>query len=240
MKWIIVTGDTGGLGSEIVRVLLQSSVYGVIGISRRENEVTDEFKVLYPARYFHICFDLENSDKIKSIFKEIKKISPIFGLVNNSAYAYDDLATNANLESLEKMFRVNTLSPILLTKYSIRDMLLNKTKGSIVHVSSVSAHTGYKGLSMYASTKGAIEAFSKGVSREWGGIGIRSNCVCPGFMETSMSETLTSEQKDRIYKRTSLKTETSTESVARTVEFLLSDSAISITGQVIHVDSGTI
>ena len=82
-------------------------------------------------------------------------------------------------------------------------MLLNEIKGSIVHISSVCAHTGYKGLSMYSATKAAIEAFSKTVAREFGSRKIRSNCVAPGFMETDMSKTLNSEQKDRIYLRTS-------------------------------------
>ena len=64
--------------------------------------------------------------------------------------------------------------------------------------------------------------------------------VVPGFMETSMSSTLTDNQKDRIYKRTSLKKPTSINSVAETVAFLLSEKANSITGQNIHVDNGTI
>ena len=93
------------------------------------------------------------------------------------------------------MYKVNVFSPMMLTKYMLRDMLLNKTKGSIVHISSVSAHTGYKGLAMYASTKGALEAFSKNTAREWGSLGIRSNVVCPGFMDTDMSSSLTKEQK---------------------------------------------
>ena len=93
---------------------------------------------------------------------------------------------------------------------------------------------------MYASTKGALEAFSKNTAREWGERGIRSNTVVAGFMETSMSATLSSEQKDRIYKRTSLKKATTLKSVAETVVFLLSDKAESITGENICVDSGTI
>jgi 3-oxoacyl-[acyl-carrier protein] reductase len=138
------------------------------------------------------------------------------------------------------MYRVNVFSPMVITKYAIRNMLLHKTKGCIIHISSISAHTGYKGLSLYASSKGAIEAFSLNTAREWGELGIRSNTVVPGFMETSMSESLSAEQKDRIYKRTSLKKATAIDSVAETVAFLLSDKAKSITGQNIHVDSGTI
>ena len=93
---------------------------------------------------------------------------------------------------------------------------------------------------MYASTKGALEAFSKNVAREWGGMKIRSNCLVAGFMETAMSSTLSTEQKERIYTRTSMKQATSQNSVAKTILFLLGNDASSITGQNIFVDSGTI
>jgi 3-oxoacyl-[acyl-carrier protein] reductase len=93
---------------------------------------------------------------------------------------------------------------------------------------------------MYASSKGALEAFSKNTAREWGVKGIRSNCVVPGFMATAMSASLTDEQRDKIYARTSLKAATSVESVAEMVSFLLSDKAASVTAQNIHVDNGTI
>jgi 3-oxoacyl-[acyl-carrier protein] reductase len=128
----------------------------------------------------------------------------------------------------------------MITKLILRNFILNKVKGSIIHISSISVHTGYKGLSMYASTKGALEAFSKNTAREWGEMEIRSNCVVAGFMETEMSNTLSDAQKNRIYNRTSLKKETDKNSVVETIKFLISDKSISITGQNLFVDSGTI
>lgn len=241
MKWIIVSGDSKGLGREIVWKILDGTEFGVIGISRSGLEAVEDFSAKYPERFLHLTYDLSDVDGIKELYmKRLKPIGKIYGLVNNSAIAYDDIVSNLNMNRLEAMYRVNVFAPMHLTKYVIRDMLLNKVAGSLVFISSVSAHTAYKGLSMYASTKGAIEAFSKGVAREWGSKGIRSNCVVPGFMETAMSESLTEEQKDRIYKRTSLKKETSVESVAGTVVFLLTEAASSITGTEIHVDNGTI
>lgn len=234
-KTILVTGISKGLGFETTKHLLESG-YNVVGISRTYNKEFSDY------RGFHwLKYDLSDSENIDSFLKDNLGNSLAFdGFVNNAAFAYDDIITNMNMERLEKMYKVNVFSPIAITKFCLRNMLLHKTKGSIVHLSSISVHTGYNGLSMYASTKGALEAFSKNTAREWGRKGIRSNCIVAGFMETEMSSTLSDEQKDRIYKRTSLKQPTDTQSVANTIEFLLSDNSKSITGQNINVDSGTI
>lgn len=238
---VLVTGCSRGVGLEICRVLLEqgNTVYGVARCH------TDEFKALeaeYTSKLFFKSVDLSDSDSVhKSVFKDFVRNTVVLGAyVNNAAMAYDDIVTNLNLERLKAMYNVNVFTPMMMTKYAIRNMILHHTCGSIVHISSISAHTGYKGLAMYASSKGALEAFSKDISREWGALGIRSNVVVPGFMETAMSSTLTDEQKDRIYKRTSMKAATSVRSVAETVAFLISEKACSITGQNVHVDNGTI
>lgn len=241
MKYIIVTGDSRGLGFDISSKILKKEGFGVIGLSRKESEFTNELKSKFPDKYHHINIDLSDPTAIKKVFfTKVKVLGEIYGLVNNAAYAYDDIVSNMKINELEKMYRINVFSAVELTKLCVRNMLLTGAKGSFVHISSVSAHTGYKGLSMYASTKGAIEAFSKGFSREWGVKGIRSNCVAPGFMETEMSSSLSDDLKHKIYARTSMKKETSLSSVSNTVVFLLSEEAESITGEVIHVNNGTI
>lgn len=238
---VLVTGCSRGVGLEICRVLLREG-HTVYGVART---YTDEFKLLeqaYEGKLFFKSVDLTDSEGVRqSVFKEfIKTDIKLDGFVNNAAVAYDDLVTNLNLKRLKEMYEVNVFTPMVLTKYAIRNMILHKTKGSIVHISSISVHTGYKGLAMYASSKGALEAFSKDTAREWGVMGIRSNCIVPGFMATSMSSGLTDEQRNKIYARTSLKAATSVESVAEMAVFLLSEKACSITAQSIHVDNGTI
>jgi len=239
-KNILVTGSSKGLGLVITTRLLAEG-YSVISINRTISEPLAELSKTYSDRLRILLFDLENPDKLNSFFKDnISFDTPLHGFVNNAAIAYDDLVTNLRIESLEQMFRVNVFSPMILTKLVIRHMLFHKIEGSLVHLSSVSVHTGYKGLAMYASTKGALEAFSKNTAREWGERGIRSNCVVAGFMETAMSAGLQPGQLNRIFARNALKKPVSLESVADTASFLIGEGSSSITAQNIFVDNGTI
>jgi 3-oxoacyl-[acyl-carrier protein] reductase len=238
---ILVTGCSRGVGLEICRVLLEQG-HTVYGVARSCPLEFKDLQTQYPERLLYKSVDLSDSEHVReNVFGDfVTNKVQLDGFVNNAALAYDDIVSNINLDRLKGMYEVNVFSPMVMTKYAIRNMLLHHTKGCIVHISSISVHTGYKGLAMYASSKGALEAFSKNTAREWGSLGIRSNVVVPGFMPTAMSATLTDEQRAKIYARTSLKDATSVRSVAETVAYLLSEKAASITGQNIHVDNGTI
>ncbi len=238
---ILLTGGSRGLGLSIAKQQLELG-HSVFVVNRTiSTELRELLKQHHERAVFMEC-DLAKPATIKEAVydRNIGNDVPIHGFVNNAAVAYDDLVSNLDLALVETMFQVNVLSPMVLTKLVIRNMLLHQTTGSMVHVSSICSHKGYKGLAMYAATKGALEAFSKNVAREWGAKGIRSNCVVPGFLETSMSSDLSDSDRDKIFSRTSLKSATSIQSVASTVGFLLSDASSSVTGQEFVVDSGTI
>jgi len=240
-KNILVTGVSQGLGLEIARAIL-SAGWTVYGVSRRLSPEFEALQTAHPERVKFFAFDLSDVAGVQSLlFKDFVGLdTPLHGFVNNAAAAYDDLVSNLDADRLEAMYRVNVFAPMMATRQVIRNMLLHGVGGSIVHISSISAHTGYKGLAMYASTKGALEAFSKNTSREWGERDIRSNCVVAGFMETAMTASLDEAQRAKIHRRTSLRRATSPASVAASVVFLLGSGATSITGQNVFVDSGVI
>lgn len=238
---ILLTGATRGLGRVIAESLLRRGDHLWI-IARDPDKVANAWPAEWQSHTHWIEADLTDVAALKGALAGALDSNSVSldGLVNNAATAYDDLVTNLALPELEASFRVNVFAPMELTRFVIRNMLLHRKGGSLVHVSSICSRTGYKGLAMYGATKGAMEAFSRGVAREWGSKGIRSNCVLPGFMETDMSSRLSVEQREKIYHRTSLRRPTSLDSVASTVCFLLSDASGSITGQDIIVDSGTL
>lgn len=237
----LVTGVSRGLGLVLARLLL-SRGHAVYGLSRSESEGVGELRAAYPESFRFRGIDLGDTAGLeKAVFGEFLPGKTVLdGLANNAALAYDDLATNLRLDPLESMFRVNVHAPMVLSRGAIRNFLLHGTAGSLVHVSSVSVHTGYKGLSFYAATKGALEAYSRNLAREWGRRGVRSNCVAAGFMETAMTAGLEADTRERIHRRTALGRPTDPERVAEAVAFLLSSAAAGTTGETLRVDGGAI
>ncbi len=238
---VLLTGASRGLGTAIGNQLLGAGHSLWLPI-RQETPASVDWRSRFPDRVHTFACDLGEPAQLRGLLAENLTANGVQldGVVNNAAIAYDDIVSNLDLAPLEAMFRVNVFSAMEITRFAIRNFLLHRTNGSIVHITSICSHTGYKGLAMYGATKGALESFSRGVAREWGGKGIRSNCVVPGFMETDMSLALGDEQRDKIFKRTSLKQATSLDCVAAAVSFLLGPESGSVTGQNYIVDSGAL
>jgi 3-oxoacyl-[acyl-carrier protein] reductase len=138
---------------------------------------------------------------------------------------------------IEQLVRVNTLSPIVLTKSVVRTMMADGG-GRIVNMASIIASTGYSGLSVYGATKASIIGFSRSLAREVGRVGVTVNSIAPGFVDTEMTRSLKDEQRQKIERRSALKRLADVDDVANAVEFLLSDKAKNITGTVLTVDAG--
>ena len=138
---------------------------------------------------------------------------------------------------IEQLLRINTLAPIILSKYVVRSMLADGG-GRIVNMSSIVATTGYKGLSAYAATKASLIGFTRSLAREVGPAGITVNAVAPGFVETSMTHGMEASHRTQIERRSALQRLPEAADVGSAVEFLLSDGAKNITGTVLTVDAG--
>jgi 3-oxoacyl-[acyl-carrier protein] reductase len=162
---------------------------------------------------------------------------PIFGLVNNAGIGTSGVLATMKDSQIENLLRINTLSPLVLTKYVVRSMM-SQQGGRIVNISSIVSFTGYSGLSVYSTTKSSLIGFTRSLARELGPLGITVNAVAPGFVSTDMTGDLGEQQREKIARRSALRRMPEVEDVANAVEFLLSDKAKNITGTTITVDAG--
>ena len=166
-----------------------------------------------------------------------KEFGPLYGLVNNAGMSTEGVLAMTSIRQIEELVRLNTVSPMVLTKSVVRSMMADGG-GRIVNMSSIVASTGYSGLSVYAATKASLLGFTRSLAREVGRAGINVNAVAPGFVATEMTQSLTEENRQQIARRSALKRMVDVEDVANAVDFLMGDGGKNITGTVITVDAG--
>jgi 3-oxoacyl-[acyl-carrier protein] reductase len=242
MRNAIVTGGSRGLGLGIAQRLVAQG-YRVIAVARSESDEMLKWRSTSDAASqdsFRFCaFDLAEIDEIPSFVAQVRKeFGPIFALINNAGISYEGALAMMPGSKIEQLIRVNVLSPITLTKHVVRGML-SDGDGRIVNISSITAWSGYSGLSAYAATKSSLIGFTKSLAREVGQMGITVNAVAPGFINTDLTRKLKEEDRERIVRRSALRRLAQIDDVAGAVEFLLSDHAKNITGTVITVDAGS-
>lgn len=238
MRNVIVTGGSRGLGLAICERLAASG-YRAVAIARSETGELKSAIAAAPQDSIHFaCFDLGDIEAMPKLVKTLRQqFGPIYGLVNNAGIGTEGLLAVMPLQQIEQLIRINTLSPIALTRQVIRSMF-SEGHGRIVNMSSIIASTGYSALSVYAATKASMTGFTKSLAREVGRAGITVNAVAPGFIETAMTDGLTADKRQQIARRSALQRLAAAEDVARTVEFLMGDGGRNITGTVITVDAG--
>lgn len=237
MRNVIVTGASRGLGLAISKKLVASG-FRVIGIARRESEEFKKATVATPDALVFQPYDLGDIDGMPELLKAVRKAhGPIYGLVNNAGLGTEGLISAMPMKDIEQLIRINTLSPIALTRQAVRSMM-SEGEGRIVNMSSIIASTGYSALSVYAATKASMVGFTKSLARELGRAGITVNAVAPGFVETDMTHGLDAEKKAKIAKRSALRRLAEADDVARAVDFLMGEGGRNITGTVLTVDAG--
>jgi 3-oxoacyl-[acyl-carrier protein] reductase len=242
MRNVVVTGGSRGLGLGIVRRLAAAG-YSALAIARKKSDpltsAIEEAGGAGRGAVHFVPFDLAEIDKIPDLVKSLRKdFGPIYGLVNNAAIGAEGVLATMHNSTIERLVRVNTVSPIVLTKYVVRSMM-SEGGGRIVNVASIIGFTGYSGLSVYGATKASMLGFTRSLAREVGRLGVNVNAIAPGFMDTDMTQGLEGEEREKVARRSALRRLPDVDDVANAVEFLLGAGAKSITGTVITVDAGS-
>lgn len=235
---IIISGGSKGLGLHLVKELLNQANY----VSTFARSITADIKKLqisYPDKFYFECLDTTDYAKVSRFFSKVNNnFGTINSLINNAAIGQDQLLVHADLETIHKIIDINIIGPTIVTRAAIKHMMINGG-GNICNISSICGSRGYTGLSVYAGSKGYIDAMTKSLAREVGESGIFINSVAPGFFESEMSSVLRPEQLESIKKRTPSGKLSNEENIFQVVDLLISGTT-NIQGQTIYVDGGII
>ena len=235
-KNIIVTGASGGIGNSIVKKLSENGA-NILASGTKIQKLEELKSNLNNIKI--LSFDISQSDKIEEFIE--KATSELGGkldcMINNAGITQDNLAIRMSLDEWKKVIDINLTSTFLLSKFSIKKMLKNKS-GKIINITSVVGHTGNLGQSNYTASKAGIVAMSKSLAIEYAKKNININCISPGFIKTAMTEKIDEKFKDIIVSKIPSGRLGEPEDIANTVIFLASDQSNYINGETIHVNGG--
>jgi len=235
----VVTGASRGIGRSIA---LQLGAQGrhVVAVARNAEKLDAVVKEIQGAGGSAEAKTCDVSDQ-SSIEGMIESTAEAHGrldiLVNNAGITRDMLLLRLSDEEWDDVMQTNLRSVFVSTRAALRPMMRKKW-GRIINVSSVSALVGNAGQSNYAAAKAGVIAFTKSVAKEMGGKNVTANAVCPGFIETDMTDVLPDSIKENVKKITALGRFGQPDDIGHAVAYLASDGAGYVTGEVLTVDGG--
>ena len=236
MKKILITGATGGIGSELVK-LYTSHDYFVLAFGTNVEKL-NLLKDKYKDNIKVFTCDMKNKEDIKSTFENNKdELSDINILINNAGITRDNLFIRLSESDWDDVMNINFISHTVLCRLVMKGMMKKKW-GRIVSISSDAAKIGNPGQANYVSSKGALEAFTKTIANEVAKRGITVNCVAPGFIKTEIIDTIDTSTLDNMLKMIPTGKIGTVSDVANAVFFLTREESSYITGQVLHVNGG--
>jgi 3-oxoacyl-[acyl-carrier protein] reductase len=240
-KVILITGASRGIGKEIARHLAVQKCHLVLNF-RSNPESMDllrsELLELGASEVDLLNFDLKNLEKAKETINNFcKNKRPIEGLVNNAGISKDSLILRNKVEDTKNILDINLTAPIALMSILSR-FFLKVEFPSVVNVSSVVGLMGNPSQTNYAASKAGLIGATKSFAKELASKNVRCNAICPGFIETEMTDALSDEAKSKYYASIPLGRFGRSSEVAELVSFLLSRSSSYITGETFKIDGG--
>ena len=237
-KHILITGSSSGIGEATARYLVDKGAIVTL-VARREDKLQAICNNLLKISKGHqyIIADLSKDEEISKL---VKQINPIDGLVHAAGIVFPLPIKFIQRKHLEKVWNINSFSPILLTSSMIANKKINE-KASIVFISSVSTQHPYQGGAIYISSKAAIEGYSKSVALELSSKLIRSNVISPALVKTQIFEdTIEASDHEKLkeYESNYPFGFGEPEDIAKAIAFFLSDDSKWITGQNLVMDGG--
>ena len=235
-KNIIITGASGGIGNSIVEKLHENGA-NILATGTRIEKL-EELKVKFNDIKI-LKFDISQHEKIEEFINNATEElgGSLDCIINNAGITKDNLTIRMSLEEWTKVININLTSTFLMSKYSIKKMLKNKS-GKIINITSVVGHTGNAGQANYTASKAGIVAMSKSLAIEYAKKNINVNCISPGFISTNMTDQIDEKFKETIIAKIPANRLGNPQDIANAVIFLSSDQSDYINGETLHVNGG--
>ena len=235
-KTALVTGASGGIGSQIVTALHDQGANVILHGTRADRlaslqESLGERACCLPA-------DLLDRDAVTKMMQSATELAgPVDILVNNAGITRDNLFMRMKDEDWDDVLAINMTSSMLLCRSAIRAMMKARW-GRIISISSIVGVTGNPGQTNYAASKAGMIGFSKSLAAEVASRGITVNVIAPGFIETPMTDGLNDSQKSALLANVPSGRLGQGSEIAAAVVYLASEEAGYVTGATLHVNGG--
>lgn len=239
-KVALITGSARGLGKAIAQKFLEQGATVVITDINEETLKAASEELSEKGEVFGAVMNVADMGSVESaIDAVIEKYGRIDILVNNAGITKDGMLSRMEEDEFDSVIAVNLKGTFNVTK-GVSSYMLKKRTGNIINISSVVGIIGNVGQANYSASKAGVIGLTKTSAKEFAKRGIRVNAIAPGFIKTDMTDKLSDEAKEALYKNIPLKRLGLPEDIANAAAFLASDNASYITGQVLVVDGGMV
>jgi 3-oxoacyl-[acyl-carrier protein] reductase len=239
-KVALVTGGSQGIGESIASALGAAGAHVVVA-ARSEDKAAAVAQAITSAggRAEAMRLDVTDAGSVSSVFKSVvEKHGKLDILVNNAGITDDGLILRMPKDSWDRVLATDLTGVFLCAQEAAKVMLKKRVPGRIVNITSVVGLMGNPGQTNYAAAKAGVIGFTKALAREIGSRAITVNAVAPGYIETSMTDSLSEDQKKALVGQIVLGRLGTGDDVAAAVLYLASDAAAYVTGTCLNVSGG--
>lgn len=243
-KNVLISGGSRGIGRAIVADFVRlgaNVVFTYNSGAEVAQAFADELSAQFPGRTIlaRQC-DARDERSVAALVEEtIETLGGVHVLVNNAGITRDGLIVSMSQEDWCDVINTNLSGVFNMTRGVVFQMIKQR-EGCVINITSVAGIHGNSGQVNYSSAKAGLIGFTKSLSKEVVGMGVRVNAVAPGFIETDMTATLGESQMKKVKGMIGMRRMGQADEIAKAVSFLASNHASYITGQVLAVDGGIV